>query len=138
MIPDSLMRQIMADLTEDEGFRSKPYLCPAGKLTIGIGRNLEAKGISRAEALILLRNDIVDSHLALREHLPEIEYLLSDNQYRVVLEMVFNLGIAGFLKFKKFIQAIMDHSFQVAADEILDSDLSKPRAERWAQIFREG
>ena len=29
-----------------EGLSLKPYRCPAGKLTIGYGHNLEANGIS--------------------------------------------------------------------------------------------
>lgn len=42
----------------DEGLRFKPYRCTAGKLTIGVGRNIDDVGISRAEAYILLDNDI--------------------------------------------------------------------------------
>ncbi len=38
--------------------RLKPYHCPAGKLTIGTGQNLEDKGITEKEALMLLENDI--------------------------------------------------------------------------------
>jgi len=39
---DKLVDQII----EHEGLKLKPYHCPAGKLTIGVGRNLEDKGIS--------------------------------------------------------------------------------------------
>jgi len=42
----------------DEGLRFKPYRCTAGKLTIGVGRNLDDVGVSRAEAYALLDNDI--------------------------------------------------------------------------------
>ena len=41
-----------------EGLRLKVYTCPRGKLTIGIGRNLEENGITRAEAFYLLENDL--------------------------------------------------------------------------------
>jgi lysozyme len=51
---ENMIRQ----LTTHEGLRLKPYLCPAGKLTIGIGRNLEGKGITKQEAIMLLENDI--------------------------------------------------------------------------------
>jgi lysozyme len=51
---ENMIRQ----LTTHEGLRLKPYLCPAGKLTIGIGRNLEGKGITKQEAVMLLENDI--------------------------------------------------------------------------------
>ncbi|MBP5593653.1 MAG: hypothetical protein J6X75_05780, partial [Clostridia bacterium] len=40
-----------------EGLRLKPYRCPAGKLTIGYGRNIEDMGISETEAEMLFDND---------------------------------------------------------------------------------
>jgi GH24 family phage-related lysozyme (muramidase) len=43
---ENMIRQ----LTRHEGLRLKPYLCPAGKLTIGIGRNLEARNFPQAAA----------------------------------------------------------------------------------------
>ena len=45
-------------LKTDEGLRLKPYHCTAGALTIGYGRNLDAVGITEAEADILLKADI--------------------------------------------------------------------------------
>ena len=41
-----------------EGYKQKVYKCPAGYLTVGIGRNVQTKGLSIQEALYLLRNDI--------------------------------------------------------------------------------
>lgn len=43
-------------LIEDENLRLKPYLCPAGKLTIGVGRNLEGRGLSLGEMIWLINN----------------------------------------------------------------------------------
>jgi hypothetical protein len=37
---EALMNRIKAQLIRHEGLRLKPYRCTAGKLTIGIGRNL--------------------------------------------------------------------------------------------------
>src|SRR6056300_1394169 len=45
-------------LIKNEGLVCQPYHCSAGKLTIGVGRNLEANGISEEEAMYLLQNDI--------------------------------------------------------------------------------
>ena len=47
-------------LIRDEGVRLKPYRDSVGKLTIGVGRNLDDKGLTRAEAEALLDNDIRD------------------------------------------------------------------------------
>lgn len=47
-------KKLTDQLIKHEGLRLKPYRCPAGKLTIGIGRNLEDKGITEKEAVMLL------------------------------------------------------------------------------------
>ena len=45
------MKAIERQLIEHEGLEQKVYRCTAGKLTIGVGRNLEDKGITEEEAL---------------------------------------------------------------------------------------
>ena len=45
-------------IIKHEGLKLKPYICPAGKITIGVGRNIEDNGISEDEAMYLLNNDI--------------------------------------------------------------------------------
>jgi lysozyme len=45
-------------LIKHEGIRFTPYKCSMGRWTIGIGRNLSDKGITKEEALYLLDNDI--------------------------------------------------------------------------------
>jgi Phage-related lysozyme (muraminidase) len=39
-------------LIDHEGLKLEPYECTAGKLTIGVGRNLEDRGISVDEAAL--------------------------------------------------------------------------------------
>ena len=43
------IHQLKKQLTRHEGKRAYPYRCPAGKLSIGVGRNLEDKGLSEEE-----------------------------------------------------------------------------------------
>jgi len=57
MKPDELKR-LKAMLEHDEGLRLKPYHCTAGKLTIGVGRNIEDVGISKTTAYQMLEEDI--------------------------------------------------------------------------------
>ena len=116
----TLRQQLIDDLKRDEGFRHFPYECSAGKLTIGYGRNLDAKGISKEEAEILLINDITDAEMELYKVLPDAK-LFSDNRYRVLVNMVFNLGLDGFLTFKKMLKAIKEKDFDRTADEMLNS-----------------
>lgn len=45
---------IIKMLIRHEGLRLKPYKDSVGKLTIGVGRNLDDKGITKEEAMHLL------------------------------------------------------------------------------------
>ena len=80
-----------------EAVREFPYRCSAGKLTIGVGRNLDDKGISPEEIDFLLTNDIADT-LADCGRLDYFDALDPARQL-VVADMVFNLGISRFLRF---------------------------------------
>ena len=53
-----MSEKLRAMLIRHEGLKLRAYLCPAGKITVGVGRNLEDAGISEKEALFLLDNDI--------------------------------------------------------------------------------
>jgi lysozyme len=111
---------IEEELIRDEGLKLKPYMCPAGKLTIGIGRNIEDVGISEDEALYLLRNDIENCNTDLTEMGFQF-YNFSPNRWRVLVNMRFNLGPNRFRQFKKMIAALRDGDYEKAADEMMDS-----------------
>lgn len=96
---EALMNQIKAQLVRHEGLRLKPYLCTAGKLTIGIGRNLEDRGISQKEAYAMLEQDIVDCEQQLIDEIPQGYTKLDEVRQSVLLNMCFNLGIKGLLEF---------------------------------------
>lgn len=122
----------------DEGCKLKPYYCPAGKLTIGIGRNLEDTGITRAEAQFMLESDIVRLMKELDELFPEWRDLTETRQM-VVLNMSFNMGTFGFLNFKRTIAYMRDGEFDAAADEMLRSqwaDQVGERANRLSEAMR--
>lgn len=107
-------------LIRHEGLRLKPYRCPSGKLTIGVGRNLEDVGISTSEAMFLLESDI---YTCTKEALKFSWFSnLSDVRRDVVISMIFNIGYSGFLKFKKMIEAIEAKNYEKAADEMLASE----------------
>lgn len=117
---DSMREQLVIH----EGLRLKPYKCTAGKLTIGIGRNIEDNGISMEEAYMMLDNDIARVESELIARFPWFCDLTPIRQ-GVVIDMVFNLGISRFLKFKKTIAAIGSGNYKTAAKEMLDSDWAK-------------
>lgn len=107
-------------LTRHEGLRLKPYRCTSGKLTIGIGRNLDDSGISEREAELMLENDILKLFAVLPEKIDffnELDKVRAD----ILVNMAFNMGVNGLLKFKKMLTAIDDGYFTRAAAEMLDS-----------------
>lgn len=123
-----------------EGERLKPYRCTAGKLTIGVGRNLEDRGISREESAMLLANDIANEERELVRALPWVAKL-DEVRQRVLLDMSFNLGIAGLLGFKNTLATIQEGNYQRAAAMMLDSKWAGQvgaRAERLARMMATG
>ena len=113
-------KKIADQLIKHEGLQLKPYHCPAGKLTIGVGRNLEDKGISKKEAMILLENDINQCLKDLKTIFQTFDQLPEPVQ-QVLVDMRFNLGFKGFRSFTKMIMAVKDRNFNLAAQEMKDS-----------------
>jgi lysozyme len=89
-------------------------------VVLGIGRNLEDKGITIDEALYLLRNDIHDCKKDLIGLFADWCYL-SDNRKYALIDMRFNLGSAGFRTFRRMIAAVRAGEFTLAAHEMMDS-----------------
>jgi len=131
-------------LIEHEGLVLTVYQDSLGIDTIGIGRNLEDRGISKeeldymdipsmavvyehgiteADARYLAENDvqIVEEELV-RSH-PCVDRLDSVRQL-VLMDMAFNMGVPRLCKFKNMWNAIHNEDFPNAAKEMLDS--------RWA------
>ena len=127
-------------LIDHEGLELKPYRCTAEKLTIGVGRNIEDRGITEDEARYLLKNDIKIVEDELLERKPEVAGLDSVRQ-RVLVDMGFNLGIPTLLKFENMWAAIEEEDFERAAEEAMDSRWAKQvgrRAERLCQAMATG
>ena len=130
--------QLRADLVRDEGMRLEPYRDSVGKLTIGVGRNLDDNGITEAEALILLDNDIGRASIDLERNIAFFGELPWPVR-RALLNMNFNLGWPRLAGFKKMLAALEAGDFHNAADEALDSKWARQvfaRAERIAELIR--
>jgi lysozyme len=126
-------------LVEEEGMRLRVYNDTEGIPTIGVGRNLRDKGISREEALKMLADDI-DDVLRVLETLPWWS-MLDEVRQRVLADMAFNLGVSGLLQFEKMIAHIRRRAWDDAAEEMLRSKWSGQvgrRAHRLAQMMETG
>lgn len=128
------MNSLERQLAKHEGLRLKPYQCTAGKLTIGYGRNLEDNGITKAEALTMLRNDIAN----VKSELERLGWWrrLDDARQDVIANMAFNIGLTRLLTFKRMIAAIEDADYTKAADEMMDSKWAAQVGSRAVELAR--
>lgn len=129
-------QMLIAWLVDHEGEVLKPYRCSQGYLTIGVGRNLDAKGVSQKESRFLLNNDIEETHNAVVREFPWF-YTLSEKRQLVVMDMVFNLGLDGFKKFRKLIAALQAGEYETAAKEMRDSLWAKQVKSRADFLIKE-
>ena len=115
---------LVNQLIRHEGERLRPYTCPAGRLTIGVGRNLEDNGITREESRYLLENDLSACMADLVTIFPGFSSF-SERRKWALTDMRFNLGPTRFRGFRKMIAAVLRDDWEGAAREALDS--------RWAK-----
>lgn len=106
----------------NEGERLKPYICTAGKMTIGVGRNIQDKGISRVESRFLLKNDIAECYHDLAVAVFPDQFEKFPEQIQMVLmDMRFQLGHTGFRNFKNMIGAFKKQDYEQAVKEMKSS-----------------
>lgn len=114
------LTQVRKRLIEHEGIKLKPYHCTAGKLTIGVGRNLDDRGISQATATQMLEEDIEIVLDELKRALPFWEKL-KWNYKEALVDLAFNMGVPRLMMFRKMLSAIEADDPDKAAEELLDS-----------------
>lgn len=134
-----LIEKAEEQLKRHEGYREKPYRCTAGKLTIGFGRNLSDNGISRKEAEIMLRDDVI-------ECVKDLETIFTQKGFKsfpfdvqkTLINMRYQLGAGGFRTFKNTIQLCKQRRWKEMAKHMRLSkwyDQTTNRAEELADII---
>ena len=89
-------------------------------LTIGVGRNLSAKGLSAKERDFLLANDVQDATVALEANF-SWAMELDDATRGAMLNLLVNMGSHAVSGFPKFPAAMKAGDWQTAKAELLDS-----------------
>lgn len=120
------------------GLEIRPGSIIKGHPTIGIGRCLDRKGISEEEAMFLLKNDLDGIQESAEITFPWFKSI-SEQRQAVVLSMIFNIGINGFLGFKDMIAHLSKAEFDLAAEDMLASKWAHqvgPRAQRLSSLLR--
>lgn len=113
-IPD-----LIESLIQHEGYKHTVYTCPAGKLTIGVGHNLETP-ISDAAIMQILRDDIDTCVQELDRARPTWRQH-DEARQNVLVEMCFNLGMSRLNKFMKMWAALDAKHYGEAAKQMLHS-----------------
>lgn len=116
-----------SQLRRDEGDRAHVYQDSEGWWTIGIGRLVDKRkagsGLRPHERAYLLREDMAAVEAGLDAALPWSR-ALSPARRGVLLNMGFQLGVAGLLKFRLTLELVRQGRYDEAAREMLRS--------RWA------
>jgi lysozyme len=148
-------------LIEHEGMVLTVYQDTLGIDTIGIGRNLKDRGISKeeldymdipnmgvvyehgiteADARYLALNDIkiVENELCkVHECVEDLDAV----RQLILMDMAFNMGVPRLCKFKKMWNAIYEHNFEAASLEMMDSRWARQvgnRAKKLSDAMRTG
>ena len=135
---DSLREKVIEDLTRSDGLRLKPYRDSAGKLTIGVGRNLDDNGISEAEARLLLARDVDDAWRDLDDNCPWWGRM-PEPARAALLNQCFDLGWSRLSKLKSMLAALKRGDYHAAADEVEDGKWFREvgdRARRVVELYR--
>ena len=133
-------KALLNSVARHEGLRLKPYTDTVGKLTIGFGRNLEDKGLSKKEAALLLQHDLEDAE---RECLNAFAWFsaLDGPRQTVLIEMCLNLGLRKLIGFGQTLKAVSERRYEDAAKQMLRSKWAQQvgqRAVTLAGIMRTG
>ena len=128
-------------LRQHEGLRLTPYKCTADALTIGYGRNLDAKGITLPEAEMMLRTDSMEAETDAQIFCGPAWPRLNEVRRAVVIDMAFNLGLTRLSKFRNFQAQLFIGNYEGAAQEMLNSRWAYQvggRADHLSRLMREG
>lgn len=119
-----MSQKLIEMLSEHEGIKSYAYTCPAGKITVGIGRNIDPEGglgLSPDEIVYLVRNDIKRCEEELGNAFPWFNDLEDCPRRDALIDIAFNLGITRLRLFKKALACMERQEYAEAAVEFLDS-----------------
>ena len=144
LFPAILFDGIVAELKQEEGFRSHAYQDSLGNWSVAFGRCIQKSiglGISESEAVVLLENDVLRSIEEVRRAFSWFDTLSATRQ-SVLVQLCFQLGLPKLNSFKRMLAALGSENpdYDLAAVELLDSRYARQvpmRAERLADKLRD-
>lgn len=133
----SLLDTASRIVARHEGFSATVYKDTLGFDTIGFGRLVDKRrggGITRDEAIGLLRNDLNDRLNVLQKL--SFWGALGEARQAALLDMAYQLGTDGFMAFRGMIAALAKGDFATAANEALASKWAQQTPARAADIAK--
>lgn len=127
--------EIRALLKRHEGCTLRPVADPAGdgSLVIGYGRNLNHRGITQAEADLLLLNDVEEGR---RFIWGKAGHQIGEAREAALVDCYHALGSGGLNGFKRMWEAIAGNDWTAAAAELLDSKWARGYPSRVEELAR--
>jgi len=138
------MSNIEKQLRGDEGEKLVAYQDHLGFWTISIGVLIDGRkggGITKEESSYLFNNRLKAKEEELRRRLP-VFATLDEARQGVLLNMAYQMGVDGLLRFPAMLRAVQAKDWTKAAAEILDSKYAREdtpaRAKRMARQMESG
>lgn len=135
----NLLQECRREIMISEGFETRWYKCPQGKETIGHGltnltelelliisnirnkkdslKSIDSIDEFESEMIVGYRLELINNHFNKFNWYRE----LNRTRKKVIIDMAYNIGINGTMKFKKMIAALEKENYCKAAYEIKDS-----------------
>lgn len=141
--------KIIEDLKIEEGRkvangRHYVYRDHMSYATVGYGRMVDRQkggGLTEAEAIYLLNNDIDTTEAELSHRFPHFSKL-DEVRQRALIMMAFQMGVPNVMKFKNMLNALMLGDHKIAAASALNSawarEQTPDRAQRVAHMLSTG
>lgn len=138
------VKDIQSQLREDEGEKLTAYKDSLGFLTIGIGILIDERkpgaGITKEESTYLFQNRLRAKTAELRKAFTWFDKL-DEVRQGVLINMAFQMGVAGVIGFKNTMSMVQQGDYEGAAKGMLNSLWAKQtpnRAKRLSEQMRTG
>lgn len=130
---------LIDSIKKNEGYRPMVYDDHLGNPTIGYGFLISQLHLDEDICDMILERKVGEIKLQLHRKFPFVLDLPEEVQ-DVCIEMVFQLGLKSFSRFRKTIALLRLGNFKAAADEMLDSKWAREqtpaRAKRLSNIVK--
>ena len=141
------MERLLKSVKEHEGYRNKVYLDTLGKRTVGVGHLCvedfweDDKEYEEDFLMDILKKDLQEAIRGAKQLMEDHGCAdINEQAEEILIEMVFQLGMAGVSKFKNMWKCLSELNYVGASYEMLDSLWAKQtpnRAKAMAKTMKE-